>query len=85
MDIAVYLAHDRLETIRNTAYASITAERFPTEGYGSITVGDPAVAFPEFQRSVTIQENLPISGMKRVLVTVSWAGGSVSEEMVVGQ
>ena len=85
MDIAVFLAHDRLETIRNTAYASITSANFPAEGYGTITVGSPAVAVSDFQRSVSIQDNTPASGMKRVVVTVTWRGGSVSEEMVVGQ
>ena len=83
MATAVYLAHDRLETIRNTAYASITAANFPTQGYGTITVGSPAVAFPDFQRVVTIQDNSPITGIKRVVVTVSWRGGSVREEMLV--
>jgi hypothetical protein len=85
MATAVYLAHDRLETIRNTAYASITAANNPTEGYGAIRVGTPSVAFSDFQRATTIQDNTPIPGMKRVVVTVSWQGGSVREEMLVGQ
>ena len=85
MDIAVFLAHDRLETIRNTAYTSITSANFPAQGYGTITVGSPAVSFPDYQRSVSIQDNTPTSGMKRVVVTVTWRGGSASEEMVVGQ
>jgi prepilin-type N-terminal cleavage/methylation domain-containing protein len=85
MDVAVFLAHDRLEAIRNTSYGSITSANFPAEAYGTITVGTPPVSYPNFQRSVTIQDNTPASGMKRVMATVSWAGGSVSEEMVVGQ
>lgn len=85
MDIAVFLAHDRLETIRNTAYTSIVSANFPAEGYGTITVGSPAVAFSDFQRSVSIQDNTPASGMRRIVVTVTWRGGSASEEMVVGQ
>lgn len=84
MDIAVFLAHDRLETIRNTAYTSIVSANFPAEGYGTITVGSPAVG-SDFQRSVSIQDNTPASGMKRIVVTVTWRGGSASEEMVVGQ
>lgn len=85
MDIAVFLAHDQLESIRNTAYASITTATFPAEGFGTISVGKPPVPFPDYQRSVSIQDNTPASGMKRVVVTVSWRGGSVSEEMLVGQ
>jgi Tfp pilus assembly protein PilV len=84
-DIAVFLAHDRLEAIRNTAYASITSANFPPEAYGTITVGSPPVAFPSYQRSVSIQDNTPAAGIKRVVVTVSWRGGGVSEEVLVGQ
>ncbi|MFI5341496.1 MAG: prepilin-type N-terminal cleavage/methylation domain-containing protein [Candidatus Methylomirabilales bacterium] len=83
-DTAVYLALDKLETIRNTAYANVLQASFPAEGYGTITVG--GVSFPNFQRSVTIQNNFPATGMTRVVVTVgSRQGNSVSEEMVVGQ
>jgi hypothetical protein len=85
MDIAVYLAHDRLEAIRNTAFANVTAGNFPSEGYGTITIGSPAVAYPDHQRSVSIQDNTPTSGVKRVLVTVSWRSGRVTEEMLVGR
>ena len=85
MATAVYLAHDRLETIRNAAYANITAANYPTEGYATIAVGNPSVSFPEFQRTVTIQDDTPIPGVKRVVVTVSWEGGSARGEMLVGQ
>jgi hypothetical protein len=85
MDIAVYLAHDRLEAIRNTTFANVTAANFPSEGYGTITIGSPAVAYPDHQRSVSIQDNTPTSGVKRVLVTVSWRSGRVTEEMLVGR
>jgi len=89
MATAVYLAQDRLETIRNTPYANITSANFPAEGYDGIKIGPtpyPAHSpFPSFQRSVTIQDNIPIAGMKRIVVTVSWPSGSVREEMLVGQ
>jgi type II secretory pathway pseudopilin PulG len=85
MDTAIFLAHDRLERIRNTPYVGVTAAAFPPEGYGAIAVGNPAVPFPNFQRVVTIQDNTPIAGMKRVIVAVSWRGGSISEEMLVAQ
>lgn len=84
-DIAVLLAHDRLEAIRNAAYPNITSANFPAEGYGSITIGSPPQAFPDFQRSVSIQDNTPTADVKRVVVTVSWRGGSVSKEMLVGR
>jgi prepilin-type N-terminal cleavage/methylation domain-containing protein len=85
MDTAVFLAHDRLEAIRNTPYANITAANFPAEAYGTIAVGSPPVAFPDHQRSVTIQDDTPNAGVKRVVVTVSWRDGSVSGEVLVGQ
>ena len=84
-DIAVFLAHDRLELIRNTAYGSITAANFPAEGYGTIAVGSPAVSFPDFRRTTTIQNDTPTAGLRRVVVTVAWRGGSLSEEMLVSQ
>lgn len=84
-DIAVFLVYDRLETIRNTAYAGVTSANFPTEGYGAVTVGKPAVSFPEYQRSVSIQDDTPVSGMKHVVVTVAWRGGSVSGETLIGE
>jgi Tfp pilus assembly protein PilV len=85
MDIAVFLAHDRLEAIRNTPYASIMPTNFPPEGYRTIVAGSPPVAFPDHQRSVTVQDNTPNAGVKRVVVTVSWRDGSVSQELLVGQ
>jgi len=85
MDMAIYLAHDRLEVIRNAPYAGITAANFPAEGYGSIAVGTPSVSFPDFQRSVAVQDNTPFSGVKRVVVTVSWRNGSLTEETIRGQ
>ncbi len=84
MDIAVYLAQDRLETIRNTAYASVVSATFPDEPYGSITAGSPPTAYPAYRRSVSIQLDTPTSNMKRVVVTVEWQGGQVREEMLVG-
>jgi prepilin-type N-terminal cleavage/methylation domain-containing protein len=84
MDIAVHLALDKLETIRNTPYANITTANFQAEGYGSIAVG--SASFPDFVRSVAIQNDTPTTGMSRVIVTVgSRKGISVSEEMVVGR
>jgi Tfp pilus assembly protein PilV len=84
-DIAVFLAHDRLEQIRSTAYGSVTAANFPAEGYGTISLGSPPIAFAEYQRTTAIQNDTPAQNLKRVVVTVSWRGGSISEEMLVGQ
>jgi type II secretory pathway pseudopilin PulG len=80
MDIAVFLAHDRLEL-----FADIIPATFPDEAYGTIVVGNPPVEYPIHQRSVTIQDNTPAAGIKRVVVTVSWRGGGVpvTEEMLV--
>ena len=83
MDIAIYLALDKLETVRNTAYANITTGNFPADTF---TVQNPPNPPLSFQRSVTIQIDTPTTGMKRVVVTVvTPKGSSVSQEMVVGQ
>ncbi len=88
LDTAAYLAHDRLEQIRNTPYAQIVPANFPFEDYGTVTAGTPPVVYPEFQRWVTIQNDTPLPGMKRVVVTVSWrgrfAGRTVTQETLIG-
>jgi len=86
-DAAVYLALDKLETIRNTAYASVTAGT-TVEAYGTIKV--PPVtsgqAYPDYQRTTVVSNNTPTTGVKRVVVTVlSRRGSSVSQEMIIGQ
>jgi Tfp pilus assembly protein PilV len=81
-DTAVYLALDKLESTRNTAYGSVTAGTV-TENYGTITVA--GVSYPEFQRTTVVSNNTPATGMKRVVVTVrSRRGSSVSQEIIVG-
>ncbi len=67
-------AEDCLETIRNTAYASIATTTCASRPLAS-----------KFSHSVTIQDNTPVSGVKRVLVTVSWAGGRITKESLVTQ
>jgi Tfp pilus assembly protein PilV len=48
---AVFLAEQRLEQIRGTAFASITAANFPNEAYGAATL--PA----GYRRSVVLTNN----------------------------
>ena len=82
-DTAVYLALDKLETIRNTAYSGVAAGSV-TENYGSISVA--TVAYPDFQRTTDVFDNTPKTGMKRVVVTVlSRRGSNVRQEMIIGQ
>ncbi len=66
-------AQDCLEAIRNTAYGSIA------------TSSCTRVLPSKFSRSVTIQDNTPVNGVKRVLVTISWAGGRITKETLVTQ
>jgi hypothetical protein len=80
MATAVYLAQDRLETIRNTANANIVSGNFP--GCAPSPAETPLAGF---QRRTCIQIDTPIAGMKRITVTVSWGGGSITEEMLAGQ
>lgn len=89
LDTATSLAHDRLEQIRNTPYAQVIPANFPFEDYGAVTAGAPPVTYPDFQRWVTIQDDTPFPGMKRVMVTVSWAGPfsarTITQETLIGQ
>jgi len=87
-DTAVYLALDKLETIRNKAYSTVTAGT-TVEDYGTIKVPPPPVttglAYPDFKRTTVVSDNTPATGMKRVVVTVlSRRGSSVSQEIIVG-
>ena len=88
-DTAVYLALDKLETIRNKAYSTVTAGT-TVEDYGTIKVPPPPVttglAYPDFKRTTVVSDNTPATGMKRVVVTVlSRRGSSVTQEMIIGQ
>jgi Tfp pilus assembly protein PilV len=82
-DTAVYLALDQLETLRNKPYASVSAGS-ATEDYGTITVaGQP---YADFQRTTEVTDDMPQTGMKRVVVTVrSRRGSKVVQEMIIGQ
>lgn len=87
-DTAIFLAQDRLEAIRNTPYSNIIPANFPDEAYGQVTAGNPPTPYPRFRRTVTIFDDTPFPGMKRVVVTVSWRGQSggevsVAEEILV--
>ena len=60
---AVFLAEHRLEQIKGTAFANITAANFPAENYGSIPTA------PRYRRTVTITSN-PGGTANTVLVRV---------------
>jgi prepilin-type N-terminal cleavage/methylation domain-containing protein len=86
-DTAVYLALDKLESIRNKAYSTVAAGS-ATEAYGTITVATSSgtVAYTDFQRTTVVTNDTPKTGMKRVVVTViSRRGNNVSHEMIIGQ
>ena len=81
-DTAVYLALDKLETIRNKAYSTVTAGT-TVENYGTITVAGQS--YTDFKRTTVVSDSTPATGMKRVVVTVlSRRGSSVSQEIIVG-
>lgn len=74
--IAINLAQQRMEEIRNFAFENITAE--------AKTV---ITAFPNFQRQVEVDDPVgapAIDDLKRVTVTVYWTakGGELSESIV---
>ena len=57
--VATYLAQEQIESIRNTAYASITQ-----------VAKAPVPGFTAFQRQVFVDNNVPVTNMKRVTVSV---------------
>lgn len=70
---ATMLAQERLEQIRNVQYTAspppagvdqITTANFPNEGYGAIA------GFPDFRRTVTIQNGVPAAATKTITVQV---------------
>lgn len=69
---ATMLAQERIEQIKNARYTSngnvdeITAANFPNEAYGDIT------NYPNFKRTVTIQNTTPGAAMKTITVQVSF-------------
>jgi len=88
---ATYLAQDRLEAIRNTAYANIVASNasLPGSTDSATSCPNPVTGAAEmisgFRRTTLIICDTPARGIKRIVVTVSWTGGSTTEEMLVGQ
>lgn len=72
--IAVHLAQERLEAIRNTAYGSILPGNYPPDS--------PQAGF---QRTTAVEVDTPITGVKRIIVVVSGGGGTAQEEMLVTQ
>ncbi len=71
---AMHLAQDRLETIRNTDYDVIVPDSFPDD-----------TPLRGISRTTAIQSDTPVRGVKRVVVTVSWRGGSAQEETLVSR
>lgn len=57
--VATYLAQEQIESIRNTAYASIIP-----------VAKAPVPGFTAFQRQVFVDNNVPVTNMKRVTVSV---------------
>jgi Tfp pilus assembly protein PilV len=62
---AAFLAEQRLEQVKGTAFASITSANFPAEGFNTIA------NHPRFRRTVTITDNPGgVANTKRVDVSV---------------
>ena len=65
---ATMLAQAKLEEIKNAQYTAtvdeITIANFPDEAYGTI------VGYPSYRRTLTIQNGVPVAGMKTTTVRV---------------
>lgn len=68
--LATYLAHRRLEELRNVAYGSLASET-------RADVSSPT-GFTHFEREVTV--TTPYANLRQIVVTVYWtaAGGDAS-------
>ena len=86
---AVYLAQDRLEAIRNTAYADITVSNANLPGTSYSASCSASTASPEtlgvFRRTTTVYCDTPVANVKRIVVTVTGTGGSITEELLVAK
>jgi type IV pilus assembly protein PilV len=63
--IAISLAEEKIETFKNMAFTSIASQP-------STTWTDPATNIT-YTTAVTVTNNQPISGVKKVAVTVTWS------------
>jgi type IV pilus assembly protein PilV len=62
---AISLAEEKMETIKNTPFQSIASQP-------STTWTDPVTGII-YTTAVTVTNNQPISGVKKVAVTVTWS------------
>ena len=66
MTTATNLVQEKMEEIKNTAYAGVLQASYPSEDYGTIA------GFDQFKREVEIRENEVLSNTKTAIVSVSW-------------
>lgn len=66
MTTATNLAQEKMEDIKNTAYAGVSQTSYPMEDYGAIA------EFTQFKREVEIRENEVLANTKTAIVSVSW-------------
>jgi type IV pilus assembly protein PilV len=71
MTAAVSIANQKLEQIKDTAYANILSE-------SSTQIPDTG-----FTRQVTVTNNSPMANTKTVIVTVTWSDGSNSHSVPI--
>ena len=68
--IATTLAQDRLERLKLADYDNVTPGNYPQEDYNTIA------AYEQFQRTVTIEDDVPNANAKTIRVTVAWRNRS---------
>jgi type IV pilus assembly protein PilV len=78
MTTAVSIANERLEQIKDKAYADILSES-PTQ----IPIKYPNEPEMIFIRQVTVTNNSPLANTKTVNVTVTWSDGSNSHSVPI--
>ena len=71
MTAAVSIANQKLEQIKDTAYANILSES-PTQ-----------IPQSPFITQVTVTNNIPLTNTKTVNVTVTWSEGSKSHSVPI--
>jgi type IV pilus assembly protein PilV len=73
MTAAVSIANQKLEQIKDTAYANILSESSTQITQSNMT----------FTRQVTVTNNSPMANTKTVNVTVTWSDGSDSHSVPI--
>ncbi|MEP0813108.1 MAG: hypothetical protein HRF49_00390 [bacterium] len=70
---ATYLAHQKIEELRNLDYELVETGKDLDESGNPLSIGPNGLPPGIFYRSWEVTENQPVEGTKTVVVTVEWS------------